>query len=453
MRPTDYRPAKLSDDFEAIIDSDGRRVDYADQRIVHVLTDIANPLTFSLVEAVYAKHRKRCRSAGKMDNVVMQYAKQICSGRECIPMTAMTGAMVKDIRRHRLKDDIGIYFTLDQEGPCQNGAWPLVWETFCRRIEAKNIIAGVNRNTTPKHLGLTDRHLRAINDCILLGDLFEEARNALAIIAEEPDRALQLFDKAFREVAASLKSSDKSLEVLLAEWVDKMRSIPAQGRVADAPKVLIIGGLNLMFVHFPISSYLIEEGILPKVVDVAEGACWVESEDTVRHGFKSGYITPRKQFSFKPSRDDRQAALAVRKSRLGVKMIDSRLSHFRDILDASGLLFDRHHAYVDLVEAGHPYVSGNSFTETTTTTGRYLCAREDGIYDGFVNLGAFNCQPAMNSQAILRPLANSSDLPYIAIDCEGPWLSVAQRRLLETLAIRAKRNRRHSQVRGSEDQG
>jgi hypothetical protein len=48
----------------------------------------------------------------------------------------------------------------------------------------------------------------------------------------------------------------------------------------------------------------------------------------------------------------------------------------------------------------------------------------------------------MNSQAIIRPLANKSEIPYAAVDCEGPWLSSNQKRLLETIAVQAKRLRR-----------
>ena len=48
----------------------------------------------------------------------------------------------------------------------------------------------------------------------------------------------------------------------------------------------------------------------------------------------------------------------------------------------------------------------------------------------------------MNSQPIIRPIANKSDIPYAALDCEGPWLSTNQLRLLETMAVQAKRERR-----------
>lgn len=58
------------------------------------------------------------------------------------------------------------------------------------------------------------------------------------------------------------------------------------------------------------------------------------------------------------------------------------------------------------------------------------------------DLGSFNCQPAMNSQAVIRPLANTGDVPYVAMDCECPWISTNQRRLLETVAVQAKRIRK-----------
>ena len=52
----------------------------------------------------------------------------------------------------------------------------------------------------------------------------------------------------------------------------------------------------------------------------------------------------------------------------------------------------------------------------------------------------------MNSQAIIRPLANKSDNLYAAIACEFPWLSTNQRRFLETFAIQAKRVRKKKNI-------
>lgn len=107
----------------------------------------------------------------------------------------------------------------------------------------------------------------------------------------------------------------------------------------------------------------------------------------------------------------------------------------------SGLMFDEHIEFPRILDAGHRYVSNNGFSETSVTVGRFVCSASSNDYDGLVNLGCFNCQPAMNSQAIIRPLASQSAMPYIALDCEGPWISANQTRLLEALAIQARRKR------------
>ena len=124
-----------------------------------------------------------------------------------------------------------------------------------------------------------------------------------------------------------------------------------------------------------------------------------------------------------------------------MKFLDSQCNLFRRLIGKSGLLFDSYADFVDLLEEGNKYVSSNSFTETPLIVGRFMHSIKEEIYDGLINLGTFNCQPAMNSQAIIRPLANKSNIPYAAIDCEGPWISTNQRRLLETIAVQAKRVR------------
>jgi predicted nucleotide-binding protein (sugar kinase/HSP70/actin superfamily) len=130
------------------------------------------------------------------------------------------------------------------------------------------------------------------------------------------------------------------------------------------------------------------------------------------------------------------------RSKSALNFLSSQCKTLRRIIGKSGLLFDPYVDFLDLFEEGNKYVSSNSISETPLITGRFLYSIKDGIYDGLVNLGTFNCQPAMNSQAIIRPLANKCDIPYAAIDCEGPWISTNQSRLLETIAIQARRLRK-----------
>jgi len=207
--------------------------------------------------------------------------------------------------------------------------------------------------------------------------------------------------------------------------------------------------LNLLFVHDPVTDYFLEQGVLPKLVPYSESLCWLAAETVVRHGFRQGLITPREQFSYRPPKTNGEEALKFRQSRYSVTLVTSVEKRFRSNMDASGLMFDEPIPFLDVAEEGHKVASHLGVTETTVTAGRFVCSVKRGLYDGVVNLGSFNCQPAMNAQAVIRPLANASDMPYVAIDCEGPWLSAGQLRLLENVAVQARRMRAKKNERKS----
>ena len=432
--------ARLSDGCDHIIDSDGNAVAYDDPRVVHVLTDITNPMTARLVQAVYDKADRKCRLALRPCAEAMQLAKKVCSGRECVPLMSAAGAAIQDSSK-RGPDEITFYLTLDQEGPCQNGAWPVVWEAFARRSGARNLIGGVGRSPWNKQLGMHGALVAEINRFVLLGDLLQEAWLSLACLARDKSAAQQLFDEELERLARGVRDKSMELEALLQRWAERLSAVPLVEPIEDAPKVLIFGGLNVAYVHEPVSAYLCEQGVIPKVIDLAEGVASIAAEGAMRGALRHGLVNAEEQLSFSPPRENRKERTMARMSHYAVRLIESQLAKMRAAMLGSGLLFDEPVAFADILSHGGPHVSNCGFTESVIAVGRYVSARQQGFYDGLVNLGCFNCQPAMNAQAIIRPLAAEADIPYVAIDCEGPWISANQTRLLETLAVQARRRR------------
>ena len=123
-------------------------------------------------------------------------------------------------------------------------------------------------------------------------------------------------------------------------------------------------------------------------------------------------------------------------------VIQIKANSIRDVMKSTGLLFEEDLDFINLFEESNKYVTCNTFSEASLITGRFIESINSNYYDAIVNMGTFNCQPAMNSQAIIRPLTNKSEIPYAAIDCEGPWITSNQLRLLETITVQAKRFRR-----------
>jgi len=443
------KQARFSDDSQHLIDSDGQLIDFNNPRIVYVDPEPRNSYGRRLVTNLFRKYNRNIRISEETDASIFQYAKRICSGRECLASVAIAGAVLKDIEEYREEDEITIYRTpIDNHGPCQNGAWPVLWETFSKRLNVKNAIFCAFPKYTNNYLGLNRDLLVWENINFILGQYLIEARNALQCVAEKKIIALERFEDLTTEFIDNIKTGKKTLNTGLIKWAKEVAKIPLKVSIEETPKVLIFGGLNLLFDHYPIEDFFLEKGIIVKVVDIIEAMSMILAENTIRYGFKKGFLTPKEQFNehlleiSELEGKDQKEFQKTERSKSALNFLSSQCKTLRRIIGKSGLLFDPYVDFLDLFEEGNKYVSSNSISETPLITGRFLYSIKDGIYDGLVNLGTFNCQPAMNSQAIIRPLANKCDIPYAAIDCEGPWISTNQSRLLETIAVQAKRVRK-----------
>ncbi len=438
--------ARLSKNKDCIIDSNGQSVEYSDPRIVHVYLPDASSYAKRLQIKIYEKHERKIRLSQDTDKEILHLSRRLCSGRECVPMVANAGSAIKDILKYREEDEITLYLTLDDPGSCQHAAWPIAWETFAKRLDLRDAIYGIWPIPSNQNLGMGPGFPLELVSSFILGDLFDEAETALKCLAKDKTGAVELFNAAFERFSLSFKKDTTATKPALECWTQEVSSIPLKASLETTPKVLIFGGLNVQFVHYPVTDYFICEGVIPKINNISEGLLWLMSQRVMRYGLSKGFISPLEQFSIprleklSSETGDKMAALA-KMSRLMMSAIEENIEEYRKIMEKSGLLYDTHVPFVEMIEKGHNHATYNGFTETPITTGRYLCAVEDDIFDGLINLGSFNCPPAMNSQATIRPIANKNDMPYAAIDCEGPWLSSNQKRLLETIATQAKRRR------------
>ncbi len=440
----EVKQARFSKDCRHIIDSDGQMVELTDPRVVFVEPAARNPYSKRLIINFYGRHNRTIRIADETQPDVIQYSRKICSGRECLPSAAIAGAVLKDIYENRKDDEITLYRNpANQHGPCQNGNWPLLWQNFAKRLNMKNIIFSVSPSRRNNYFGMGFKFLELELLLFNIGHYLSEARNALQCAAQDKEKALNKFEKEI-SILVDKVSSEKTLKAGLNQWAKEISKIELGKSVQEIPKVLIFGGLNLLFCHYPVEDYFSEQQIIPKVVGLIESIEWSFAERALRYGFKRGKTTPAKQLNLGSIilsflRNNPNEAYKALESRIRTSVVTKKALAYRKIIEKTGLLFDTPAHFSDLAQNSYPYVSHNGFTETSLITGQFLHSVKSGIYDGYINLGSFNCGPAMNSQAIIQPLANKMDIAYAAIDVEGPWLSTNQRRLLETIAIQVKR--------------
>ncbi|GAX59163.1 activator of 2-hydroxyglutaryl-CoA dehydratase [Candidatus Scalindua japonica] len=445
----EFKQARFTENYQHIIDSDNKRIKLNDPRITHVITYDFNHYSKLMMKGIFNRYGVNCRINDKTSAEIIQYGKKMCSGRECFPFIAITGFVLKDLYENRREDEITLCVNLNMEGPCQYGSWPAIGEVFVKKLNLKNFMFSTQWLPENKNLGLKRMHSIEIIRAIILGHFLEEAKNALICVAQNKESALSVFDKETDRLVEYIKSN-KHFIPALKEWAIKMAEIPRKISLEEMPKVLIIGGLNLLFVHYPVSEFFLEQGVIPKVVDFTEGILWLFSKPVLNFSLQRGVSDLKEQFSFTSIakgaltslfNGNRKNAFNALQNRITMAFIEKEMKRLRKIMLTSNLMFDVHIPFLDIIQEGNKHISYNAFSETPVTTGRYICSIKTGVYDALINLGCFNCQPAMNAHAIVRPLANKNDIPYAALDVEGPTISTNQRRLLETIAIQAKRNK------------
>lgn len=127
------------------------------------------------------------------------------------------------------------------------------------------------------------------------------------------------------------------------------------------------------------------------------------------------------------------------KARIGfIEMIDQR---WRRIAAETGLLFSPYVRFGDVESEGHKRISLNGYTEAPITVGRYAALLASGAFDGYVNIGAFNCAPANTASAVIHTLSLRTDTPYVVIEADGDCITTGQLRQLETVAVQCRRRR------------
>jgi hypothetical protein len=267
-----------------------------------------------------------------------------------------------------------------------------------------------------------------------------EVRSSLRCLAVDQVGALATLDEMERRLVAAANGGPLSAERELRRIAGELARIPLSGRPADAPKVLLFGGINRIFVDRPVRDFFEERGILAKTVDVGEFLCLYETEPIVRSGFARGHLTPAEQLAPRTllggvlRNPVRQPRIQAARARLHIAVLEFLDHRWREVLGVSGLVFAPDFRYCRLASAGHDLVSLNGWTEAPFTAGRYLTSLAEGVFDGYVNVGAFNCTPAATATAVTHRYAVRSRAPYTVIECDGTSITASQRRQLEAVA-------------------
>jgi predicted nucleotide-binding protein (sugar kinase/HSP70/actin superfamily) len=456
-----FNQAKFSFRKNSIIDSNGNTISFNDKRIVHIWPIHLGQYLKLLLAKCYKKYNLNFRACGETNSEILKYARKISSGRECLPFNSIAGSIYKDVLS-RNNDEISLYYTIDPFGPCQNSGWPIILDIFLEREQIKNAIFSVTMTKSTNYFGNGINIIKDFARAICLSDILEEAESSIKCLAKNREDAIKQFNEATNELIFTFNDNKKNQNKAIRKWNTAIYNIPKKTTLKKTPKILIFGGLNILFTNHQIKDYFNDSEIIVKCVDLLEGILFSRSFYAVEYAAKNDLHTPEKLFTLSTaitlflqyfihkkirklgksthsSKNKFKTALSISEI-LYLEFINKQ---YRKKMNKSGILYDKYIPFKRLTSKGNKYITNNAFTETCATIGRYINSAENNTFDGLINIGTFNCQPAMNSMAILRSISNYYNIPFISMDCDGGELSSNQIRLLESIAVQANRYKKN----------
>jgi predicted nucleotide-binding protein (sugar kinase/HSP70/actin superfamily) len=105
-----------------------------------------------------------------------------------------------------------------------------------------------------------------------LNDLMAEIRSALRCLAKNPVSAMGILRELENALIAASPNGLLATERELREAAQRLATVELRARVQSCARILLLGGINRIFVDGPVKDFFEERGILTKTTEMSEWA-------------------------------------------------------------------------------------------------------------------------------------------------------------------------------------
>ena len=414
----------LKDEYCDVVDrKTGKRFDIRD-RHVHLIWPSMGDLSTEAMNV--ASHRQGIHSTclPLPDAHSTQLARNVASGKECIPALLVLGSILqffRDPSRSPVRaagpgssEEIYLVFVPSTLGPCRTGQYYVFFDRLFEEMGWDNVVLLVsNSENSYRELGSTFN--QDVWRAIVLGDYFADIRNSLRLLARDPGAAMELFASMWQDVLRAFRAGPKELDRELRRAADRLGGLPRKGRMEDLKKVLIVGEIYVRRDNFSVeelSQLLISKGIYPKVTGITE---WFHYTDFARKFImegrrrRGGWLRTLVDGGLKD-----EAVYLIEK--LWKQTVEEKIAA---VLRPTGLIPHVPHKMSEIIGEGQKeFVDPELESEATVSPAVGAAAMKEG-YSGVAIIAPFGCLPGRLIEGVYAPWAKARDYPVLALENDG----------------------------------
>jgi predicted CoA-substrate-specific enzyme activase len=420
----DPRPAKpflrryhvaMKEEYCDIVDRQtGQRVDIRDPRI-HFVWPSMGDLSTEAMNVAALRQGINSTHLPMPDVYSTQLARNVASGKECIPALLVLGSILQFFRDHPPdSDQLYVVFVPSTPGPCRTGQYHVFFDRLFDELGWENVIllVGGSENSY-RELGRT--FSQDVWRGLVLGDYFADIRSALRLVARDPEAALELFRGVWQDVLRAFRAGPKALTGELERAAERLAAVPRKQRLEDVKKVIVVGEIYVRRDNFSVhelSEMLISKGIFPKVTGITE---WLHYTDFVRkytmegQRRRDGWLRTMLDGGLKD-----EAIYLVEKAWKHV--VEERIA---GILEPTGLIPHVPHDMTKIIhDAQDTFIDPQLSSEATVSPAVGAAAMNDG-YSGVAIIAPFGCLPGRLIEGVYAPWAKARGYPVLALENDG----------------------------------
>jgi predicted CoA-substrate-specific enzyme activase len=348
----------------------------------------------------------------------VQVARAHASGKECVPSHLVLGSALQFFYSDQYrKDELYLLFVPITTGPCRTGQYYVYFENLFRDMRLENVVVFI-LSADNSYTELGANFAREMWQGLVLSDYLKDIQTALKAVAVNPVTAVAEFEHSWRRVMYAVEHEPKRIWKELAQVAREVERIPLKRRVADCPRVLIVGEIYVRRDDFAVgelTDLMSERGIVVKVSGIAE---WIHYLDFVREYALKKLIKlrkPGKRVFSKPWRD-------LRKLEIEEWWKHSVEKKVLSILGPTGLIPETPHDMRRIMENTQKhFVNLELNSEIAVSSGVAATAMEQG-YSGIVNISPFACLIGRVIEGLFTPWARERNYPILSVEVDGNLL-------------------------------
>ncbi len=422
IRPSEHRDmerryvVRLKKSYADVEDTaTGERIDIRDPRVLLVWPPMGD-LATELVAAASRKQGIRTEHLAVPDVRSTQLARNVASGKECIPALLVLGSILQFLEKHRPSrpDEIILIYVPSTLGPCRTGQYYVFYDHLLHEMGFDNVVlfVGVGENGYREFgPGFT----RDLWHAVVLSDYFTDLRHGIRLLAKDVDSAMEIFHECWKDVVISVQKGGSAYKKSLQRCTERLSAIPKKRTMEEVKKVMVVGEIYVRRDNFSVEElveHLIDRGIYPKLAGVTE---WIY------------YLDWSQKFILKNQLKREGFMRAVRNGWLGQRtwlelegLYKHRVDHqVKHALMPTGFLADFHEDMDEALELGaRQFVNPEMDSEATISPAAAAMAMQHG-YSGVAIIAPFGCLPGRVIEGVYAPWAKQHGYPVVALENDG----------------------------------